>query len=158
MYPDFGGYFSVASCVFVYTKTTCQTQFGKQKSQLILLMDMKKTKNIILRCTEDEKKKIQDFAKEYGLNVTQYIIKKSLNQPVNINHKEVVRTIHLLNVELSRIGNNVNQLAKIANSQIKTSHIHESIWIDYQKLIERLYQMKWDLNKEIKKLIKIIAG
>src|SRR5699024_5375412 len=98
MYPDFGGYFSVASCVFVYTKTTCQTQFGKQKSQLILLMDMKKTKNIILRCTEDEKKKIQDFAKEYGLNVTQYIIKKSLNQPVNINHKEVVRTIHLLNV------------------------------------------------------------
>ena len=128
-------------------------------SQLILLIMKEKnirTSEIKLRCYPEEKKKIQYLSHTYGLNMSEYILKKAMDQPVKANYKEIVQHIHALNIELSRIGNNINQLAKTANSQIKTGHVHQNIWLGYRNQIEKLYQMKWDLNKEIKKLIKIM--
>jgi len=47
---------------------------------------MKKTKNVLLRATESEKIQLEMKAKQNGLSLSKYLIKKALNettQPTN---------------------------------------------------------------------------
>ena len=72
----------------------------------------KKATQFFIKCTHGEKNIIKDRAKEYGLTITDFILRKCLDQKIVFNHVEYLKEIHALNLELGRQGNNINQLAK----------------------------------------------
>lgn len=65
---------------------------------------------INIRVTLEEQLQIEEFSKSYGLSVTQYIINRSLKKQLP---KQTMPSINrALFIELSRIGNNLNQSTK----------------------------------------------
>ena len=68
---------------------------------------------INIRVTLEEQLQIEEYSKSYGLSVTQFIRVRSLKKQLP---KHSIPSINReLFIELSRIGNNLNQLAKKAN-------------------------------------------
>lgn len=72
-------------------------------------MKENKTKNIVIRLTEEEKDKLVKRAGSVGKSLSSYIREVSLKG--NITSKTDIQTVY----ELKKIGVNINQLVKHAN-------------------------------------------
>lgn len=72
-------------------------------------MKENKTKNIVIRLTEEEKDKLVKRADSVGKSLSSYIREVSLKG--NITSKTDIQTVY----ELKKIGVNINQLVKHAN-------------------------------------------
>ncbi|OUN77860.1 plasmid mobilization relaxosome protein MobC [Bacteroides sp. An51A] len=72
-------------------------------------MKENKTKNIVIRLTEEEKNKLVKQAGSVGKSLSSYIREVSLKG--NITSKTDIQTVY----ELKKIGANINQLVKHAN-------------------------------------------
>lgn len=72
-------------------------------------MKENKTKNIVIRLTEEEKDKLVKRAGSVGKSLSSYIREVSLKD--NITSKTDIQTVY----ELKKIGVNINQLVKHAN-------------------------------------------
>ena len=68
---------------------------------------------INFRVTLNEQMQLESFAKNYGLNVVEYVRRRALQKQLpKFVMSELERD---LLIELSRIGNNINQMSKRAN-------------------------------------------
>ena len=68
---------------------------------------------INFRVTLNEQIRLESFAKNYGLNVVEYVRRRALQKQLP---KFVMSGLERdLLIELSRIGNNINQMSKRAN-------------------------------------------
>lgn len=76
----------------------------------------KRIAEIHIACNKGDKTRIKELAKSYGLTMTEYILRKCFDENVSFNHVEFLKEIHDLGTELSRQGNNINQLAKYTNT------------------------------------------
>lgn len=76
----------------------------------------KRIAEIHIVCNKGDKTRIKELAKSYGLTMTEYILRKCFDENVSFNHVEFLKEIHVLGTELSRQGNNINQLAKYTNT------------------------------------------
>ena len=73
-----------------------------------------------IRATAEEWKLVDEKVKQSGLgNFTNYARKMLLKDKITVISHFEVEAIKALTLELSRIGNNINQIAKIANSTNK---------------------------------------
>lgn len=74
---------------------------------------MKKDKMICIRLTNMQKENILRKADYANMNITDYMIKSALKRKI-----EIIQINELENfiLELKRIGNNLNQLTRLANS------------------------------------------
>ena len=97
-------------------------------------MGRKKDDVILLRCYKEEKKRLKEKAKQASMNMSQYIIALSENKKI-INVDGVIE----LSLEVRRIGNNINQIAMVANSQ-RFVNEHQ---------LERLINEMEEVNKKI---------
>lgn len=76
--------------------------------------------NFTVRLSDDEYEKIYKLAEEGGyvrgntVNVSAFMRDTSLNQG-NMKRIIIIEDLKPFNIELRRIGNNINQLAKLAN-------------------------------------------
>ena len=63
---------------------------------------------------------------------------------------------HLDNVGLAinRIGNNINQLAKYANIQIKSDKVNTSVIIDFIRVMDKYIQKRRELAKTYRALVR----
>ena len=73
----------------------------------------KRDKTITIRGTAKEKKKIEQKAEKAGLSRTEYMIRSALEKKV-ISF-ENLEDINKLRIELKKIGNNINQIARKLN-------------------------------------------
>ena len=76
---------------------------------------MPKDKKINIRLTEKEKSIIESKAKKLNMTITKFIISSCLKDKIVI-----VNGLDRVDTELRRIGNNINQLTKLANEKIIT--------------------------------------
>ncbi len=76
---------------------------------------MNKDRRINIRLTKKEKNLIETKAKKCNMTVTQYIIKACLK-----NNIIIINGLDKVDIELRRIGNNINQLTRLANERIIT--------------------------------------
>lgn len=122
------------------------------------IMKEKKNKSsyVRIRCYPEEKEQIREYAKEFGLNISEYILRKSLQKPTNMNYKEVIQNIHVLRVELGRSGNNINQFTKSANIMMKMGGIHENVFRRFEKELREHVKIRVLLHKEIRNLISLL--
>ena len=155
-----GGVLCSCKMCLCYHKSFLPTPVGNKKSQLIFMKIMKEKKNkssyVRIRCYPEEKEQIREYAKEFGLNISEYILRKSLQKPTNMNYKEVIQSIHVLRVELGRSGNNINQFTKSANIMMKMGGIHEKVFCRFEKELREHVKIRVLLHKEIRKLISLL--
>lgn len=76
---------------------------------------MPKDKKINIRLTEKEKSIIEVKAKKLNMTITKFIISSCLKDKIII-----VNGLDKVDTELRRIGNNINQLTRLANEKIIT--------------------------------------
>lgn len=95
---------------------------------------MKKTSLITFRICEHEEAKLKSDANEIGLNVSEYIRK-------NINQEPIVKIYHSKELlrQISAIGNNINQIAKHANTCDTLTAL------DIQQIKNDVSNLKWQI-------------
>ena len=76
---------------------------------------MPKDKKINIRLTEKEKSIIESKSKKLNMTITKFIISSCLNDKIVI-----INGLDNIDTELRRIGNNINQLTRLANEKIIT--------------------------------------
>lgn len=76
---------------------------------------MPKDKKINIRLTEKEKSIIESKAKKLNMTITKFIVSSCLKDKIVI-----INGLDKVDTELRRIGNNINQLTKLANEKIIT--------------------------------------
>ena len=76
---------------------------------------MPKDKKINIRLTEKEKSMIEVKAKKLNMTITKFIVSSCLKDKIVI-----VKGLDRVDTELRRIGNNINQLTRLANEKIIT--------------------------------------
>lgn len=103
---SFVGYFGT------YTKSI---KMGRPKKELKSL----KTIQVNVRMTVDDYSKVSVNAETIGLSIVEYIRRKVTEKP--LPRKRVSPLERKLFVELSRVGNNLNQLTRVTNSGIRDS-------------------------------------
>lgn len=76
---------------------------------------MYKDKKLNIRLTEKEKNIIESKAKKLNMTITKFIVSSCLKDKIVI-----VNGLDKIDTELRRIGNNINQLTRLANERIIT--------------------------------------
>ena len=72
-------------------------------------------KKINIRLTEKEKNIIESKAKKLNMTITKFIVSSCMKDKIII-----VNGLDKVDTELRRIGNNINQLTRLANEKIIT--------------------------------------
>lgn len=93
---------------------------------------MNKTKRVNFRITEKELQKIKEKAKKSNMNLTKYLTVCALNKDI-----VVIENLKEFQVELRRIGNNLNQLTRLCNEGIITCLELENI----KKQVNEIWQL-----------------
>ena len=94
---------------------------------------MKKTDRIEIRVTPEEKMLITTKSKQANKSISEYIIKSSIGKEII-----VINELPEMITELRRIGNNINQLTRLANLRIITCVDLEDTKKELQKLWQSL--------------------
>jgi hypothetical protein len=95
---------------------------GRPKKELTSL----KLIQVNIRMSVDDYIKVSDNARTIGLSIAEFIRRKVTKK--SLPKKNVSPTDRKLFVELSRVGNNLNQLAKYVNSGIRDPYnIHKQL-------------------------------
>ena len=97
---------------------------------------MPKDKKINIRLTEKEKNIIELKAKKLNMTITKFIVSSCLKDKIVI-----VNGLDKVDTELRRIGNNINQLTRLANEKIITV-------IDFKELRMEVNHI-WQLLKQL---------
>lgn len=105
-------------------------------------------KSFLIRFTEDEFLKLTESAKNYK-SVSEYIrVRAFKNGSSLLNPIELIRALDEVCLEISRVGNNINQIAKYINQRkgitndglIKEYEKHLIDYVNQQKRLETLYR------------------
>ena len=76
---------------------------------------------ITVRCTEDERRKIRERAASRGLKLSDFVLRSALGKKI-----VVLDGFHELSKQLKAIGNNLNQLTRLAHEgRIKSVDLKE---------------------------------
>lgn len=98
---------------------------------------MNKSENIHIKVTPTEKANIVSNSAKSKLTISEYIIRSATNKDII-----VIDGLDKVSTELRRIGNNINQLTRLANSRIincveleETKKELSKIWLLLNSLI-----------------------
>ncbi len=113
-----------------------------------------KAAEIKVRCLTRDKEEIVRLSKTYGLNISSYVLKRSLGQKLTFNHVELLKELHQMNLELARTGNNINQLAKYANTMNKVGKLKPEIADKLHTSLSTYLQKQDEVRSAFRKLIR----
>ena len=102
----------------------------------------KKNARIEVRCYKKEKEELREKAKQANMNMSEYIIALSENKKII-----VAQGLPQLSLELKRIGNNINQIAMVANSQKFVNEYQLERVINEMEKVNRKINLIWDKIK-----------
>lgn len=97
---------------------------------------MSKDKKINIRLTEQEKNLIEKKANKCNMTITKFILSSCLKDKIVI-----INGLDKIDVELRRIGNNTNQLTKLANEGAITTVDLKEVRMDVINIWQLLKQL-----------------
>jgi hypothetical protein len=129
------------------------------KGRPVLLVG-KRSKKIDARFTEDEYKLVKTLEKELGVCKTDLIRRALLNNApsVLVNAKEMLGLLDSIGLELARSGNNINQLARYANTLIKRNILSPAVIERFNYLFENHQQQEKELTIALRKILKLLGN
>ena len=158
---------------FCFTKSLLPFQGGNIKtSQLVFsmadikklngrpkLIEGKRNKFINVRFTELEYREIADLEKELGISKTNLIRMRMLSDAnkVVINSRELIKYIDSAGAEMGRIGNNINQLAKHANTLRLKSALNPEVIRQFNILFEEYIRVQQQFEVSLRKIIRAMG-
>lgn len=116
----------------------------------------KRTRKIDARFTEEEYAQIVALETTLGVSKTELVRIRVLNRSSHlvVNAKEMIFRLDQVGAELGRVGNNINQLAKYANTLNKKGLLSPQIVERFNVLFEQYIQVQLALEVSLRKVIR----
>lgn len=120
------------------------------------MLSGKRTCIIKAKLTEDEFKAVLEIQKRSGLNRMELIRRRVLGKgiTVTINTAELLNALDSIGSEMGRAGNNINQLARHANTINKKGQLNEQIVKDFNLLFSDYIHFQQDLEKLLRHILR----
>ncbi|QJD98565.1 plasmid mobilization relaxosome protein MobC (plasmid) [Mucilaginibacter robiniae] len=115
-----------------------------------------KIKQAHLRLTEEQHKTLAKIEKETGINRTDLFIKRVLEDQSFLITKDVVITLSELGGALGKVGNNINQLAKHANTVSKNNTLSPKIFEEHSKLMTEYLDFQAEIHKVLRQMYRVM--
>jgi hypothetical protein len=133
---------------------------GKKLKGRPHLAEGKRIKKIDARFTEMEYAIVTELEKSLGIRKTDLVRMRVLNQSQNIliNAKEMIRLLDGIGAELGRSGNNINQLARYANTLKKQGVLSPVIVERFTILFEKYLTQQQGLEAALRKIIRLMGS
>jgi len=135
----------------------------EQKKKLVgrpVMIKGKRSRKIDVRFSEEEFAFVINLEKLLGLKRSDIIRKKTLEVDLQLilDARLLLSSIDQIGLELSRSGNNINQLAKYANIMIKQGVLSPVLISRYLKEHQKHNELMQSLAIDIRKILRIIGG
>lgn len=110
-------------------------------------------KRIELRFREDEYDLLIENSKSYK-STSEYIRARLFKKGSSIpNPIELLKSLDNVNVEMKRVGNNINQLAKYVNQ--RKGITSDELILEYEKLLNEYVELQQKLEISYRKIINL---
>lgn len=129
----------------------------KKNGRPELLEDEKSSQIVKFRCTKKEKETLITLSKEYNISLSEYLLKKGFDEKLIPRRIELISKLSEINLEISRAGNNINQLAKHANRVKKEEGLEAEIFMNFTLLLNEYVKKIDGLNITIKSIYRELA-
>lgn len=115
-----------------------------------------KNRKIDARFTEEEFQSILDLEKVLGIRRTDLIRLRVLHNSKNlvVNASQLIAHLDSIGTEMGRTGNNINQLAKYANTLNRQGVLSATISKRYNELLEEYNLLQQALEVSLRKIIR----
>lgn len=121
--------------------------------------DEKRSFKIDVRFTEAEYRQVEQLEKLVGLKKTDLVRRKLLDDGLNVavNAGKLLNKLDAVSLELSRSGNNINQLARYANRLQKRGILAPGVVRDYLELLRQHEKEQLELALLFRKLVRALS-
>ena len=115
----------------------------------------KRTKKIDVRFTEDEYMLIERMEETLGISKTDLVRERLLQDArlTIVNAKELAAGLNAIGAELGRSGNNINQLARYANTLNKKGMLSPVVMEYFNTLFAKHLENRRQLETVLRKII-----
>ena len=119
-----------------------------------------RTRRFELRLSEVERTQFLELEKALGLSRADIVRIRVLQQSKKmlINTTEIMKLLDSIGTEIGRSGNNINQLAKHANTLQQQGMLHSALLRDLAPLLTEYIRLQRRLEQSIRQLIRLIRG
>lgn len=117
----------------------------------------KRTKKIDVRFTETEFELVLHLERTLGLSRADLIRDRVLKDSVEVivNAEQLIAALDLLGTEMGRNGNNINQLARYANTLTRQGILSVVVVERYSILLEDYREIQKRLEQLMRKVIRL---
>jgi len=117
-----------------------------------------KKKKLQMYVTEDEYIKFQHLVQASGkktmADLLRALVLDKHNSTSIINNVALIKQLDSLGTAMNRIGNNMNQLAKYANIQLKSGKVDLNTMIKYTGIMEKYMKERRELTNAYRALVR----
>jgi len=123
------------------------------------LKDGKRVKKLDVRFTEDEYSSLLAMEKEFGISKTELVRMRVLHgaDRIVLNSKELIRVLDGIGAEIGRSGNNINQLAKYANTLNLSGSVPSAVASKFNTLMADHIQVQRGIETALRKVIQLMG-
>jgi cation transport regulator ChaC len=120
----------------------------------------RKTRRFELRLSDEELKDFLALEKSLGISRADIVRIRVLKNSAKmlVNTKELMKQLDLIGTELGRSGNNINQLARHANTLHKQGQVTQGVVSDFIIVFTEYIKIQQELEKLIRQLIRLLKG
>jgi hypothetical protein len=123
------------------------------------LKEGKRTRFINARFTDEEYDLISKIEKQLGISKTELVRMRVLNDAKTtvINARDLIAGLDSVGAELGRIGNNINQLARHANTLKLQGALNPVIIEQFNRLFEEYLGIQRMLEAALRRIIRAMG-
>ena len=118
------------------------------------MIEIMKDDYIKFRISKAQKKKWKILCEEKEISLTDFVIGSVENRMLDNERREVLKFIESQDNIFSKIENNINQVAKIANGQ---KFINENLLKDFNDKLKTIRLLKEEQNEMFSEIYKFLA-
>ncbi|SDP46488.1 mobilisation protein (MobC) [Mucilaginibacter sp. OK268] len=123
------------------------------------LKDGKRVKKLDTRFTQEEYNMLLALEKELGISKTELVRMRVLNDAdkVVLNSADLISTLDKIGAEMGRAGNNINQLAKHANTMKLAGALPLQVAVQFNALLIDYISIQRLLETSLRKIIQMMG-
>ncbi|WP_254526833.1 MULTISPECIES: plasmid mobilization relaxosome protein MobC [unclassified Sphingobacterium] len=131
-----------------------------RKGNLKTVAHKQRTRRFELRLSEAERAQFLDLENALGLSRADIVRIRVLqhSKKMLVNTTEIMKLLDSIGAEIGRSGNNINQLARHANTLQQQGMLHSAIMRDLIPLLTEYVRLQRELEQSIRQLIRLIRG
>ncbi|MDM1050483.1 plasmid mobilization relaxosome protein MobC [Sphingobacterium hotanense] len=131
-----------------------------RKGNLKTVAHKQRTRRFELRLSEAERAQFLDLENALGLSRADIVRIRVLqhSKKMLVNTTEIMKLLDGIGTQIGRSGNNINQLARHANTLQQQGMLHSAIMRDLIPLLTEYVRLQRELEQSIRQLIRLIRG